>query len=75
MGEILGYPVDETPDPQPRPREWHAIFLGDLVVLRHYAILAPGEHLTEKVPEKTLTWDQWRDTHADYGLELDGTRM
>jgi hypothetical protein len=66
--------IDGSP-PADRPREWHAIFLGDKVVLRHYAILAEGEHLTEQVPERVLTLDEFLERHAEFGLDAEGQRL
>ncbi|GGM53142.1 hypothetical protein ACFFX1_55050 [Dactylosporangium sucinum] len=58
-----------------RPRRWYASIIGagQNVVVRHSAILQPGEDLTEYPPTLELTWDEWVDTHSNYGLNLDGT--
>jgi hypothetical protein len=67
--------------PQPqydpdRERRWVVHFIGgtgaDPVIVRHYAVLTPGEDLTENPPSHELTWDEWVAGHAEYGLTLDG---
>lgn len=61
-----------------RPRIWSAHILGAVatpdatVILRHYAILDPGEQLTEYPKTLALTWDEWVASHADYRLTIDG---
>jgi hypothetical protein len=60
-----------------RPRQWVAsvMGLGDPVIVRYVAILEPGEDLTEYPKTLELTAEEWRDTHADYGLHADGSRI
>jgi hypothetical protein len=60
-----------------RPRQWVASVMGpgDPVIVRYVAILEPGEELTEYPKTLELTADEWRDTHADYGLNVDGSRI
>lgn len=60
-----------------RPRRWYATVMGpaDPVVVRHMAILEPGEDLTEYPKTLELTPDEWREGHAGYGLNADGTPM
>lgn len=60
-----------------RPRRWtaHGSAVAEPVVLRNYAITAPGEDLVEFPPTIELTWDEWLAGHADYGLHVDGTRI
>lgn len=63
-----------------RPRAWGAACVGPpgpdaTVLLRQYAILAPGEDLTEYPPTIELTWDEWVAGHADYGLTVEGVPL
>lgn len=64
-----------TPD---RPRKWQAAILGvpgapdTTVIVRNYAILAPGEDLTEYPPTEQMLWPDWQVRHADFGLTVDG---
>lgn len=75
--------IEHHPDPSTglswpakddRPRRWSAIIFGQMgpVVLRHDAILEPGEDLTEYPKTLELTIEEWRGSHAKYGLDLDG---
>lgn len=78
---IEQHPKPETgfawPEPGDRPRRWaaHGSGAGEAVVLRHYAILKPGEVLDEYPPTVELSWAEWQAVHADYGLNVDGTRI
>ena len=78
---IEQHPPPETglswPLPGDRPRRWaaHGAGVDENVVLRHYAILAPGEELDEFPKTIELTWDEWMTSHADYGLTADGTPL
>jgi len=60
-----------------RPRRWAAYGGGEgsSVVLRNHAILAPGEDLTEYPPTIELDWAEWLAAAADYGFNVDGTRI
>jgi hypothetical protein len=56
-------------------RRWIArvTSVGLPVTVRHVAILAPGENLTEDPETWQLTWDEWVAGHESlYGLSLDG---
>jgi hypothetical protein len=58
-----------------RQRRWGAVIagVGLPVLLRNYAILDPGEDLTEEPPTKTIPWSEWLTDHATvYDLTLDG---
>lgn len=68
---------DLWPPDGDRPRHWraHSTGEGGAVLLRHYAILEPGEDLTEYPKTIELTWQEWLDSHAYYGLNADGTRI
>lgn len=72
---------DKWPPDGDRPRQWSAGFLGRqgapdcAVILRHDAILAPGEELTEYTPTIELTWAEWESGHDDYGLAVDGVPL
>lgn len=66
------------PEPEDRPRFWHAAFLdgiGGKVLLQHHAIREPNEDLTEKTPQKFIDWDEWTTTHEDYGLDPSGSPL
>lgn len=67
----------DGPLPQDRPRQWKAYIVdrGSPVTLLAFAVLDPGEHLTEQVPQRTIAWETWEKTHADYGLDVDGARL
>lgn len=61
-----------------RPRTWGAVLLGPAaadtqVIVRHFAILEPDEDLTEYPKTLQMSWQEWTEHHADYGLNLDGT--
>lgn len=60
-----------------RPRRWGAWIRlpGADVELTHHAILAPGEDLTELPPRKTISWQEWSQTHADYGMDAAGQQL
>lgn len=63
-----------------RPRRWKLAPTcrpqeGEPVVLMGYPVLAEGEHLTEQVPQRHLSWAAWTVHHAEYGLALDGSRL
>lgn len=74
--------VDENPQLWPpdgdRPRQWGAAILGPAgapdtrVVVRHYAILAPGEDLTEYPPTVEMLWPEWVERCAEFGLTAAG---
>lgn len=66
--------VNAEPADEDRPRHWGAVLVGpgSVVQLTHYAVLAPGEELTETPPRRAITWAQWLETHAEYGLGVDG---
>lgn len=74
--EIVDPNMDESlPQPQynpERPRAWSAFFVGDTVMVRHHAILADGEDLTENPPYHHLTASEWAERHRDYGLDING---
>lgn len=66
-----------------RQRKWGAhVATGDSVVLRNYAVLAPGERLESDDPETVeVPWDKWTSTdqatgkpwcEVTYGLTADG---
>lgn len=69
---------NQWPPDGDRPRRWNAYFTGRFgtpdctVIVRHYAILAPGEDLTEYPKTLELTWDEWLTSHVDYGLTVEG---
>jgi hypothetical protein len=57
-----------------RDREWVASIRSDgTVKVRHVAVLAPGEQLTEFPETWVLDSEEWEAAHATYGLERDGT--
>lgn len=66
QGEELWTPEDG------RERRWHAYFFGGPVVLRKELVVpVDGDY-----PETwELTWAEWEDMHADYGLNIDGTPL
>lgn len=68
--------LDAEPS-EDRPRQWHAWIKmrGADVELTHHAILAPGEDLSELPPRKTVSWQGWEQTHADYGMDIAGQRL
>lgn len=59
-----------------RARKWAVarLFPGERVVLRNFAVLAPGEELpADDAPQLEVLWDQWLADHATvYGLTVDG---
>lgn len=71
--------IEQKPELWPpdgdRPRQWGAMFApgGGSVLLRHFAVLEPGEELSEYPKTLLLTAQEWAETHADYGLNADGT--
>jgi hypothetical protein len=64
-----------------RERKWTAHFLGAAgmedthVLVRHYAVLDEGEHLTEYPRTVELDWDEWLSGHHNYGLDVDGKEL
>lgn len=60
-----------------RVRQWGAtVFPGEKVQCRNYAVLAPGEQLTDDPPTVNITWADWlRDHETVYGLTVDGTLL
>lgn len=64
-----------------RERRWMVHFLGGTgaadttVLVRQYAVLAPGEELSEYPPTVEMTWAEWESHHADYGLTIEGTPL
>lgn len=75
---MIEHNKDLWPPAGDRPRQWTAQILGrpgaedTVVILRHSAILEPGEELTEYTPTIELTWAEWEAMHADYGLDING---
>lgn len=72
--------VVQIDGPEPdltRPREWSATFLptaaGIEVLLRHDAVLAVGEDLTERTPQLWLTQAEWQRRYGEFDLNEDGT--
>lgn len=61
--------------PSERQRFWGVTFVGAVVLVRHYPVLAPGEDLTEDTPTIRLTKDEWLQRHAEWGLDVDGNRL
>lgn len=59
-------------DPR-RTRKWHYVVLGGRVHLRHVAVLADGEDLTENPPTHVLSQEAWAQRHGRYGLNVDGS--
>lgn len=55
-----------------RPRQWQVMIMGDTVTARYYAILEPGEDLTEYPRTERMTRAEWSERHAEYGLTVDG---
>lgn len=59
-----------------RQRQWQARFLGrtgDPVLVRHYIVdLAPEEDIRDYPETHELTWDEWTEKHAEYGMTLEG---
>lgn len=74
MPEVVEIDADSG---ESRPRRWAAWIRpvsGD-VELTHHAILAPGEDLTEQPPRKTIPLQEWQQTHADYGMDVNGQQL
>jgi hypothetical protein len=74
-----GVAVD-GPSAADRPRLWKLtptcrLEVGQPVALLGYPVLADGEDLTEQVPQRHLSWADWLESHADYGLAVDGSRL
>lgn len=61
--------------PFERQRFWGVTFVRDVVFVRHYPVLEPGEDLTEQTPTIRLTKDEWLQRHAEWGLDVDGNRL
>lgn len=56
-----------------RQRKWMAHILRDEVVVRHYAVLAPGEDLTETPPTVTMSLAEWQTRHTEFDCNVDGS--
>lgn len=69
---MLEHCPERWPKPDSRPRAWAAHFIGQTVILRHYAVLRDGEELTEYPKTVELDAAEWADAHAQYGLDIDG---
>jgi len=60
----------------PRDRVWVAYLSapGNPVIVRHQAIITPGEDLTEYPETWELAWPEWVASHeTSYGLTIDGS--
>lgn len=58
-----------------RQRFWGITQVGDIVLVRHYPVIAPGEELTENTPTIRLTRAEWLERHTEWGMNADGTPM
>lgn len=61
-----------------REREWIATISGpdQDVLIRYYAVLLPGEDLTEFPETWQLTWSEWVETCTTvYGLTVEGVAV
>jgi hypothetical protein len=57
-----------------RPRQWHAFITRQTVIVRHDATdLADGED--EYPPTYELTWEEWKQSHTGYGLDITGAQI
>lgn len=50
-----------------------ASILGDVVTVRHHAVLAPGEDLTEYPPTEVMSLAEWKQRHGEFDCHADGT--
>lgn len=56
-----------------RERQWSAVMgRGPGVLLRNCLVLQPGEQIDDQPPELRLTDGEWRERHAEFGLDVDG---
>lgn len=55
-----------------RERVWMATTHGDMVTVRHYAVLEPGEELTETPPTEVMTSAEWLQRHEEFDCDADG---
>jgi hypothetical protein len=56
-----------------RERAWCAVMgRGAGVLLRNCLVLKVGEQIDDQPPEVRLTDEQWRERHAEFGLDIDG---
>lgn len=55
-----------------RERVWMATIFSDNVTVRRYAVLAPGEDLTEYPPTATMPLAEWQARHLEYDCTIDG---
>lgn len=68
-----GQGQDMWPPAHDRTRQWQGTYAWGECLLRFYAVLAPGEDLTDYPPTIELTDAEWIEQHATvYGLDLDG---
>ncbi len=58
------------------PRRWsaHATQVGGTVIVRRY-LVDPAVVEFDYPPTLELTWAEWLESHDDYGLNEDGTRV
>jgi hypothetical protein len=56
-----------------RKRRWAAMFAhGDEVILVNYLVLKPNEQVDDDPPRVTMSREEFRQRHAEYGLTADG---
>lgn len=58
-----------------RERVWSAHIHGDTVIARHYAVLAPGEDLTEDPPTVVMSREEWALRRPEFNCNLDGSPL
>jgi len=55
-----------------RERVWMASVGTELVTVRHFAVLEPGEDLTDNPPTERMSMTEWRERHLEFDCGLDG---
>lgn len=55
-----------------RERVWAGHVVGDVVIVRHYLVLEPGEEMDDDPPTQTMPLAEWRQRHAEFGCAADG---
>lgn len=56
-----------------RERRWQVLFPhGDEALLVHYLVLEPGEDVSDSPPEVRMSRAEFRERHAEFGLDVDG---